>query len=147
MRCGCIDLLGRKRFRLKILIVLLGAGLFCADTALAQLGVNCGEHTAILRDKSGIVWFTTERLEKRAIKQVKPVMPARLAGFHFEGYVSFKILVDGHGDIGCIWEETGNPVYAAAANEALQYWKFKPMVVDGKPVEYVGVVKFHVRAD
>lgn len=129
------------------LMVPLCAVLFCANVAGAQLGSNCGDHPEILRGKSGIIWFTPEQLEKRATKQVKPVMPARVAGFHFEGFVSFKVLVDVHGDIGCIWEETGNPVCAAAANEALQYWKFKPIVVDGKPVEYVGVVKFHVRAD
>ncbi len=132
---------------MKTRIVLLCAVLFYAGSAFAQLGVNCGEHHGILRDKSGIVWFTPEQLEQMAIKRVQPVTPKALAGFHFDGYVSFKILVDKKGEIGCIWAETGNAVFAAAANEALQYWTFKPMLVNGKPVEFVGVMKFRVSAN
>jgi hypothetical protein len=134
---------------MKKLIVLLWAGLFCSDRTLAQLGANCGDHAHpdILRNRAGIVWFSSEELQKRAIKRVEPVTPSSLAGFHFEGYVSFKILVDQKGEIGCIWDETGNAVFASAANQALQYWTFKPYLVNGKPVEYVGVIKFHVVAN
>jgi hypothetical protein len=133
---------------LKIVMVLLWAALLCDATAFAQLGANCpAEHPGILRNKSGIVWFTPEQLEKMAIHRVKPVMPSSLAGFHFSGYVGFKILVDTKGEIGCIWDPTGNPVFGLAANQALQYWTFKPMLVDGKPVEFVGVMKFYVSAN
>lgn len=127
--------------------VLLFAAL-CGSMAFAQLGANCSGHHDILRDQSGrIVWFTPEQLKKMAIKQVEPETPLRLSGFHFQGYVSFKILVDRNGEIGCIWEQIGNPVFGKAANEALQYWSFKPMLVNGKPVEFVGTVKFHMAAN
>jgi hypothetical protein len=132
---------------LKTLIVLLWAALFCANTALAQLGANCGEHPGVLRNKSGIVWFTSEQLEKMAITRLQPVMPPTPEEFHYDGFVSFKILVDVKGEIGCIWGSAGNSIFLPAVNEALQYWKFKPMLVNGKPVEFVGVMKFHVRAN
>jgi len=132
---------------MKVRIALLWLVALCGASASAQLGPNCGEHHGILRNQSGIVWFTPEQLKKMAINQVEPVMPARLAGFHFQGYVSFKILVDTDGQISCIWDQVGNPVFGKAANEALQYWTFKPMLVNGKPVEFVGTMKFHVSAN
>ncbi len=115
--------------------------------AFAQLGQNCGEHPDILRDRSGkIVWLTPEKLKERAIKQVQPETPPMMEGFHFQGDVSFKVLVDKNGEIACIWERVGNPMFAKAANEALQYWTFKPMIVNGKAVEFVGTMKFHMAA-
>jgi hypothetical protein len=128
-------------------MTLLCSTLLYAGTALAQLGANCGEHPGVLRNKSGIAWFTPEQLEKRAIKRIEPVMPSTPAGFHYDGYVTLKILVDRKGEIGCIWATAGNSIFISAVNEALQYWKFKPMLVDGKPVEFVGLMKFHVHAE
>ena len=131
---------------MRMAIGLSCALVFCATIASAQLGANCGEHHGIFSNQSGVVWFTTEQLRKMATNIVEPETPSRIAGFGFQGYVSFKILVDKKGDINCIWAQTGNPVFAKAANEALQYWTFKPMVVNGKPVEFVGIVKFNVSA-
>jgi hypothetical protein len=128
-------------------IALLCAVLFFAGTALAQLGINCGQHPGVFRNKSGIVWFTPEQLEKMATKRVEPGTPPAPAGFHYDGYVTFKILVDKDGQIGCIWANGGNPLFFAPVNEALQYWEFKPLLVNGKPIEFVGTMKFHVHVD
>ena len=75
------------------------------------------------------------------------MMPRSGLAFHYDSYVSFKILVATNGDIGCIWEPKGNPLFVRGVNEALQYWRYKPMLLDGKPIEYVGVVKVHVKSD
>ena len=127
-------------------IWVLCAVLFCAGTAVAQLGINCGEHPGVYRNKSGLVWFTPEQLEKMATKRATPGTPSTPEGFHYDGYVTFKILVDKDGLIGCIWAQGGNPLFFSSVNEALQYWEFKPLLVNGKPVEFVGVMKFHVSA-
>ena len=133
-----------KRFLTVLLPLILIAP---SGKAFAQLGQNCGEHPDLLRDRSGkIVWFTPEKLKERATKQVEPETPSMMEGFHFQGDVSFKVLVDKNGEVACIWERIGNPMFAKAANEALQYWTFKPMTVNGKPVEFVGTMKFHMSA-
>lgn len=132
---------------MNLAIVLLCFALFCSGDALGQLGINCGEHPEVLQKKHGFAWFTPEQLEKIATKRVEPVMPLTPEGFHYDGYVTYKILVDKNGDIGCIWAHGGNPVFFRAVNEALQYWQFKPQMADGKPVEFVGVIKFHVHTD
>lgn len=128
-------------------IMLLCFALFCSGKALGQLGTNCGEHPEVLQKKHGFVWFTPEQLEKIATKRTEPVMPSTPEGFHYDGYVTYKILVDKNGEIGCIWAHGGNPVFFRAVNEALQYWQFKPQMAGGKPVEFVGVMKFHVHTD
>ena len=132
---------------MKARIGLFCATWFCAAAAFAQLGVNCGEHPEVFRNKSGMVWFTPEQLEKMATKRVVPGVPSTPAGFHYDGYVTFRILVDKDGLIGCIWAQGGNPLFFAPVNEALQYWQFKPLLVDGKPVEFVGTMKFHVHVE
>jgi hypothetical protein len=131
---------------MKTRIVSFCAVLLCAVAALSQLGVNCGEHPGIFRNRAGIVWFTPEQLEKMAIKKVQPVMPPSATGFHYDGYVTFKILVDDKGGIGCIWSGAGNSIFISAVNEALQYWRFTPMLMNGKPVAFVGTMRFRVSA-
>lgn len=127
-------------------MLLLCAVLCYSGTALAKLGANCGEHLYVLKKGNAVVWFTPEQLEKIATKRVEPVMPLTPAGLHYDGYVTYRILVDKNGEIGCIWAHGGNPLFFSAVNEALQYWQFKPLMVNGKPVEFVGVMKFHVYA-
>ena len=132
---------------MKVKFALLCAMLFYSAAACAQLGVNCGEHHDIFRNHAGIVWFTSAQLEKLATKKIQPVMPPGAPDFHYDGFVTFKVLVDTKGEIGCIWDGAGNSLFVPAANEALQYWKFKPMLMDGKPVEFVGVVKFRIHTN
>ncbi|MGB8012469.1 MAG: energy transducer TonB [Terriglobales bacterium] len=132
---------------MKTRIGLLCAVLLCAVDARSELGVNCGERTNLFRNESGVVWFTPEQLDKMATRRIEPAVPRNALPSHYDGYVTFKILVNTNGEVGCIWASTGNPIFVRAVNEALQYWRYKPMLMDGRPVEYVGVVRFHVHAD
>jgi hypothetical protein len=137
----------RADFTMKKNLALLRAILSCTGTSLAQLGVNCGEHSKIFHNQFGIVSFTPEQLEKRMVRRIEPVTPRSGVPFHYDTYITFKILVATNGDIGCIWEPKGEAVFRRAVNEALQYWRYQPMLVDGKPIEYVGVVKVHLKSD
>ncbi|MFZ3264730.1 MAG: hypothetical protein WA172_12080 [Terriglobales bacterium] len=132
---------------MKMKFALLCAILLYSAAAYSQLGVNCGEHHDIFRNHAGIVWFTSGQMEKQAIKRIQPVMPPSAPDFHYDGFVTFKVLVDTKGEIGCIWDGAGNSLFLSAVNQALQYWKFKPMLMEGKPVEFVGVVKFRVHTN
>jgi hypothetical protein len=129
----------------KLLLFSLCAMVFSAGAMQAQIGHNCpGEHPDLLRDKSGqLHWFTPERLAQMATKKVQPVTPQVPIGLHYNGDVTLKILVNKQGEVDCIWDNAGNPIFLAAADEAGRWWKFKPMVVDGKPMEFAGVLRFH----
>jgi hypothetical protein len=121
------------------LVVCLSVGAF------PQLGKNCpGEHPNLLRNRAGkTVIFTPEQLSKMAVRRVKPEFPKLPPTFEYDGYVTFKVLIDTQGEVACLWENAGLPVLAQAADEAGRWWKFKPMMVRGKPVEYLGTMKFH----
>lgn len=124
------------------LVVCLAAGAF------AQLGKNCpGGHPNLLRDRTGkTVIFTPEQLNNMAVTEVKPEFPKLPPNFQYDGYVTFKVLIDTRGEVACLWGNAGPPVFAQAANEAGRWWKFKPMRVNGKAVEYLGTMKFHFSA-
>jgi TonB-like protein len=116
-----------------------------AASAFAQLGKNCpGDHPELLRDSAGkILIFTPQQLKGRAVKQVKPEFPELPQNFGYDGYVTFKVLIDTRGEVACLWGNAGLPVLAQAADEAGRWWKFRPVMVNGKAVEYLGTMKFH----
>jgi hypothetical protein len=132
---------------MKVCIPPLCFVLVCAVNAFSKLGVNCGEHSNLLRDQSGIVWFSPDQMEKITTRRIEPALPQTPSVSHYDGYVTFKVLVDQNGDIACIWNGTGKAPFVQAVNVALQYWRFKPKLMDGAPVEFVGVVKFKVHAN
>jgi len=109
------------------------------------LGKNCpGDHPDLLRDRAGkAVVFTPEQLRNLSVKKVKPEFPSLPPKLEYDGYVTFKVLVDARGDVACLWGNAGHPALVPAADEAGRWWKFKPMKVGGKAVEYIGTVKFH----
>ena len=129
----------RKLIRISIPVLL-----FATAIVQAQIGHNCpGEHPDLLRDKSGQVRFLApEQLSQMASKKVQPVTPKTQTGIPYDSFVTFKILVNKDGEVDCIWANAGNPIFLPAADEAGRSWKFKPMVVNGKPVEFVGTLKF-----
>jgi hypothetical protein len=130
-------------------LLLLSFAMILATGAMeAQIGSNCpGEHPDLLLDKSGQQkWFASEQLEQMATKKVPPVAPKVPAKYQYQGDVSFNVLVNKQGDVACIWGNRGDQIFIPAANEAGRWWKFKPMVVDGKPVEFTGTMRFHFTA-
>jgi hypothetical protein len=114
-------------------------------TMPAQIGHNCpGEHPDLLRDKSGqLRLLTSENLVQLATRKVAPVVPQTPNGVHYNTYVTLKILVNEQGEVSCIWDNAGNPLFFAAADEAGRWWKFKAMVANGKPMEFIGTLRFH----
>ena len=67
-------------------------------------------------------------------------------GAALDGIVGAKIMVSTGGDVVCLWSVSGNPMMIPAGISALHQWKFKPMIVNGNRLEYVGQVKVPVRS-
>jgi len=125
-------------------LVYLWAVVSLAISGWAQIGSNCGEHPKLLRDTEGkFVIFTPQKLVATATEKVKPKLPSLPASFHYDGDATFKLIVGTQGNVVCIWDTMGHPLMIPAADEAGRWWKFKPMAVKGKPVEYIGELKFH----
>jgi tRNA U34 5-methylaminomethyl-2-thiouridine-forming methyltransferase MnmC len=107
---------------------------------------KCGSHPLLMRDTAGkLLWFSPEQLEERVTKKVTPETLS-IEGFKYQGVVSLKVMIGTTGDVICMWGAAGHPVMIPPAFKAVHEWKFKPMVHQGKPAEYLGTVRISVAA-
>lgn len=118
-----------KRFlcALFILVCFASAG----QTGFAQqkgipVGTPCCGQRGVLRDQ--------------AIKRVEPVYPfwARFVGV--KGPVVVEITIDEKGDVINARPLSGHKMLRKAASDAAMQWKFKPTLLDGKPVKVIGSI-------
>ena len=117
---------------------------FMGAVAADEIGDKCGEHPRLLRDASGAaVWHSPQQLEELVLKRVTPEKPS-LHNFTYDGFVSAKVMINTRGEVICMWNAAGHPVMIPPAMKAAREWKFKPLVRDGKPVEYVGMLRIPV---
>ena len=75
------------------------------------------------------------------VMRVNPRYPRRAARDGIEGYVVIRITVNPDGTVRDASVEEANPrgVFESAAISTIYKWKFKPKVVDGKPVVHEGI--------
>lgn len=68
-------------------------------------------------------------------KKVQPVYPSSALRMRVEGDVELLATISAHGDITSVKIVSGTPVLAHAAADAVKQWKYKPYLLDGKPVD------------
>jgi TonB family protein len=73
------------------------------------------------------------RLE--VIKAPRPVYPEQAAEKALQGEVWIKLLISESGDVETTEIESGNPILAKAAADAMKKWKFKPFIKNGRAVK------------
>ena len=72
----------------------------------------------------------------------EPVYPPIAKAAGAEGVVSVRITVDEDGNVVEARAVSGHPLLQSAAVDAARASKFKPTVVDGKPVKVSGVISY-----
>lgn len=80
------------------------------------------------------------------IHRVEPIYPRIATLQHLEGTVQLRAIIASDGSIQHLEIVSGPAILALAAKEAVQQWRFRPTLLNGKPVEvatYVTVV-FHM---
>jgi protein TonB len=86
-----------------------------------------------------------EKVSRRPISIVPPAYPDRAEDRQIEGYVDFEFTVEPDGSVGnpkITAEVPEGYGFAAAAQRVFPKWKFKPEVVDGKPVPTQAYYRF-----
>jgi periplasmic protein TonB len=68
-------------------------------------------------------------------KKVQPIYPPSALQMRVEGDVDLLATISAHGDITSVKILSGTSVLAHAAADAVKQWKYKPYLLDGKPVE------------
>jgi TonB family protein len=91
----------------------------------------------------GGISIEPEELQKLLSSSVKPVYPevARRAGV--QGLVRLQIRVNRQGRVEVQKVVEGEPILADAAIQAAQRWRYKPIVINGKPANVISTVTFN----
>jgi TonB family protein len=80
-------------------------------------------------------------LEGMAVKKVEPEYPAE-PGFHVEGKVTVRIVIDKKGNVVSAKAICGHPLIMAPAIKAAAQWQFQPKRVNGRATKNIGVIVF-----
>lgn len=97
------------------------------------------------------IWYGGVRVDydeqqRRIVRPVaQPAYPevAREAGI--EGTVEMRVTIDEQGRVSDIRLLSGEPVLVQAAMEAVRQWRYRPYLVDHKPVKVVTVVRLEFK--
>jgi TonB family protein len=69
------------------------------------------------------------------VKKVAPLYPEEAREEHVEGTVLLHVMIDKEGNVEHVDLISGHPLLAPAAIEAVRQWKYKPFLLNGKPME------------
>ena len=69
------------------------------------------------------------------LRRVEPVYPAQARPLRLEGTVILAAVIMENGTVRDIKVVEGSPVLAQSAAKAVEHWRYKPYVLDGKPVK------------
>jgi periplasmic protein TonB len=73
--------------------------------------------------------------EANLIRDVAPQYPPEAGRARLEGMVVLMAVIDQDGSVKDVRVESGLPILAQAAIDAVKQWRYKPYLVDGEPVE------------
>jgi periplasmic protein TonB len=73
--------------------------------------------------------------QKLLVKRVDPEYPFEARRKRMHGSVVLHIVITKAGDVATVELVVGDPLFAAAAMDAVKQWKYKPYLLDGIPIE------------
>lgn len=76
----------------------------------------------------------------KLVRKVDPVYPAQARAEGIQGDVTLQIVCDHAGQVVQVTAIDGNPVLAAAAQDAVRQWSYQPTLLNGQPVEVISTV-------
>jgi periplasmic protein TonB len=118
-------------------LVLLGLAAAALAPAWAQ--TEQAPKPQRLRVSSGVA-------EKNKTHDVQPKYPQEARDKGIEGDVILQATIDTRGHMANLRLAQGDPILGAAAIDAVKKWRYKPYILNGKPVEVETTVKiqFHL---
>jgi TonB family protein len=76
-----------------------------------------------------------QALQRRLVQKVKPEYPNEARGAHLKGTVRLRVLIGEDGRVKETSPIEGDPVLTRAATDAVRRWKYRPLRIDGEPLE------------
>ena len=107
------------------------------NSGVTNLGTSTGKTAATAPST-----LEVGSLYEKATKKVEPLYPQTAKSIGVSGLVRVKLVIDESGSVAnIVWTE-GPVLLRQAAQDAVRQWKFRPVVVDGKPVRAAGYIDF-----
>lgn len=82
-------------------------------------------------------------LAERATERVPPVYPAIARNVRAAGTVTVYLVVNEQGAVELVRGTSGSELLRGAATDAARRWKFRPTMVNGRPVRVMGYINFN----
>jgi protein TonB len=82
-------------------------------------------------------------MSKNLISSPKPAYPPAARLQRVEGDVVVRVLISENGTIEKATAVTGPVPLRGAAESAMQQWRYKPYIVEGKPIKVQTEMNFH----
>ena len=104
-------------------------------------GVPAGEQGDIFAnrpkdaDRVGVVRASQSVMSGFLVTKVRPEYPPDAKGQRIQGAVVMRVKIDKAGDVSNIQLISGHPLLAPAAIDAVKQWKYRPYLLNGRPVE------------
>jgi TonB family protein len=99
------------------------------------------------RDEAGAVNVAPAVMEANLVASRVPAYPETAKENHIEGPVVMQALISKDGFVDRVHVLEGNPRLRSAAAEAVQKWRFKPYLINGKPVEVATTITVNFELD
>jgi TonB family protein len=78
-----------------------------------------------------------------AEKQSAPIYPPAARSMRATGIVRVEVAVDEKGNVLEVKKAEGPTLLQASAKDAIRKWKFRPIMIEGQPVQAIGFVNFN----
>ncbi len=104
---------------------------------LSQIEDLREQFTAWLTDR---VIIPASQLRSRLARRVDPVYPDKARQVGLEGPVRLRVAIARDGSIEDVKAISGDPLLAEAATDAVKQWRYRPILLGGKPVPVLTVI-------
>ena len=84
--------------------------------------------------------------EANVLRRVEPAYSPLAKQARIQGDVVLRVVINQQGEVENLVVLSGHPLLVQAAIDAVKQWRYRPYLLDGKPVEVETTVTIHVPA-
>lgn len=84
-------------------------------------------------------------MERNIISKVTPVYPQEAKDARIQGDAILRVVIDREGNVASVNPVSGHPVLVKSAANAVKQWKYRPLRLNGNPVEVETTIRVQFR--
>ncbi len=70
------------------------------------------------------------------VHKVRPIYPPQALALHLRGSVLLQAIITENGEVRDLKVKGGHPLLVPAAMEAVSQWRYRPFLLNGKPIQH-----------